>query len=152
MNILLFAVRVMKQPEFGRPGFRKRHIKAPVSLTGTNSPPGAEQGKNMLDLTTSQLRCLLTVMDLSASGNARPSVHRLLEGLVRRGLIEKEPYGAVEMSEKGRAAADKLTEMEKACAVRMAGEFGLGACEAEKAALLLICGLDEESVVRVAGK
>ena len=119
----------------------------------------------MLDLTTSQLRCLLIVRELSASGNAvaskeiavqmrvsRPSVHRLLEGLVRRGLIEKEPYGAVEMSEKGRAAADKLTEMEKACAERMAGEFGLGACEAEKAALLLICGLDEESVVRVAGK
>ena len=59
----------------------------------------------MLDLTTSQLKCLLTVMELSSTGNAvaskeiavqmrvsRPSVHRLLEGLARRGLIDKEPY------------------------------------------------------------
>lgn len=119
----------------------------------------------MLDLTTSQLRCLLTVMELSASGNAvaskeiavqmrvsRPSVHRLLEGLARRGLIDKEPYGAVEMSEKGRAEAERLREAEKACAERMAAQFGLNASEAEKAAMLLVCGLEDESVARVAGK
>ncbi len=119
----------------------------------------------MLDLTTSQLRCLLTVMDLSPSGNAvaskeiavqmrvsRPSVHRLLEGLARRGLIDKEPYGAVEMSEKGRAEAAELTELKKACAEKMAACFGLGASEAEKAALVLICELDGESVGRIAGK
>ncbi len=119
----------------------------------------------MLDLTTSQLRCLMTVKELSQSGNAvaskeiavqmhvsRPSVHRLLEGLARRGLIDKEPYGAVEMSEKGREEAAKLTELTKACAERMAGLFGLGASEAEKAALILVCDLDEESVERIAGK
>ena len=119
----------------------------------------------MLDLTTSQLRCLLTVMDLSPSGNAvaskeiavqmrvsRPSVHRLLEGLVRRGLIDKEPYGAVEMNEKGRGEAEKLRSLEKACADRMAEQFCLSAAEAEKAALVLVCELAEESVARIAGK
>ncbi|MBR4502678.1 MAG: MarR family transcriptional regulator [Clostridia bacterium] len=119
----------------------------------------------MLDLTTSQLRCLMTVKELSSSGNAvaskeiavqmhvsRPSVHRLLEGLARRGLIDKEPYGAVEMSEKGREEAFKLKELEKACAENMARQFGLGASEAEKAALILVCELDEESVRRIAGK
>ncbi|MBR6707508.1 MAG: MarR family transcriptional regulator [Clostridia bacterium] len=119
----------------------------------------------MLDLTTSQLRCLLTVMDLSSPGNSvaskeiavqmrvsRPSVHRLLEGLARRGLIDKEPYGAVEMSEKGRREGEKLMSLEKACAERMAGQFGLSASEAEKAALVLICELDEESIALIAGK
>ena len=119
----------------------------------------------MLDLTTSQLRCLLTVMDLSSSGNAvaskeiavqmrvsRPSVHRLLEGLACHGLVDKEPYGAVELSEKGRGEAKKLGELKKACAERMGGQFGLSASEAEKAALILICGLDDESVARIAGK
>ena len=119
----------------------------------------------MLDLTTSQLKCLLTVMELSSTGNAvaskeiavqmrvsRPSVHRLLEGLARRGLIDKEPYGAVEMSEKGRAEAVKLKDLGKACAENMAGQFGLCASEAEKAAVILICGMDEESVIRIAGK
>ena len=137
----------------------------PRSSESGPSPPGAEQGKNMLDLTTSQLRCLLTVMDLSASGNAvaskeiavqmrvsRPSVHRLLEGLAGRGLVDKEPYGAVELSEKGREEAKRLRELEKACAERMAGQFGLGASEAEKAALILICGLDGKSVCLIAGK
>ncbi len=118
----------------------------------------------MPELTTSQFKCLLTVLELSAPGAevaskeiavqmrlSRPSVHRLLEGLVRRGLISKEPYGAVGLSEEGRRTAERLRELEKACAGRLAGEFGLSVSEADKGAILLICGLNEESIIRVAG-
>ncbi len=118
----------------------------------------------MLNLTNSQLRCLLTILDLSVPGGevaskeiavqmrlSRPSVHRLLEGLIRHGLVSKEPYGAVELSAGGRRAAERLRELEKACSLRLGDAFGLSGSEAVRAADHLICALDEEAVRKIAG-
>ena len=69
-------------------------------------------------MSSSLIRCLLAVYALSESfeviaskdvahllGVKRPTIHRSLEVLQEKGLIQKELYGDVHLTEAGRARA-----------------------------------------------
>ena len=79
----------------------------------------AEERRSLVSV--SLIRCLLAVLALSETCDAvaskdvarllgvkRPTIHRTLQLLVEKGLIEKELYGDVFLTEKGRAAAHAL--------------------------------------------
>ena len=72
-------------------------------------------------MSVSLIRCLLAVLALSETCDAvaskdvahllgvkRPTIHRSLQLLVEKGMIEKELYGDVFLTEKGRAMARTL--------------------------------------------
>ena len=107
-------------------------------------------------MTCSQLNCLLEMKRLSermpevASVRltkslhlSKPSVHRLLEGLVNLGLIEKEYYGAACLTEKGAKLADTMLAKLEKLAARL-GEDIVRPESSRSAALLLLSGLDED--------
>ena len=109
-------------------------------------------------MTSSQLRCLLACQELCGAGESiaskeiavhmrlsRPSVHRLLEALVREELIEKEPYGTVSVPERGRLVASRVRQKYDRMlkAVRNIPEFS--GTEAEEGAFLLVSCLDFDS-------
>lgn len=115
-----------------------------------------------MKLTVTQLRCLLAVYALSsmreevASKNvaklldvSRPAVHNMLDMLLRIGLLEKQPYGAARLTPDGVALARTLEERREKLALLFSRRFGLPMDEAAAAALLLMCGLQEESLARL---
>ncbi len=117
----------------------------------------------MLDLTNSQLKCLLTVLELSRPGSdvaskeiavqmrlSRPSVHRLLEGLIARDLVLKEPYGSVALSDRGREEALKIQRLRREGARALMGRFAMDAEEADRAMLLLLSGMAQETAEKIA--
>ncbi len=119
----------------------------------------------MLDLTLSQLRCLLTVYELEGKTPgvaskeiavqlrlSRPSVHRLLEGLIGRGLVLKEPYGGVYLAEKGRETAAEMECLREKGGRALRECFGMAAEEADRVLLLLLSGMEKETVQRIAGR
>ena len=74
-------------------------------------------------MSVSLIRCLLAVLALSETCDAvaskdvarllgvkRPTIHRTLQLLVEKGLIEKELYGDVFLTEKGRAVGEQIAE------------------------------------------
>lgn len=86
-------------------------------------------------MSVSLIRCLLAVLALSELRDAvaskdvaqllgvkRPTIHRTLQLLVEKGLIEKELYGDVFLTEKGPGRG--------ACAGDPAGRSGLALCPA----------------------
>ena len=118
----------------------------------------------MLNLSHSQLRCLLAVYELGQGNDSiaskeiavqmrvsRPSVHRLLEGLIGRGLVRKEPYGDVFLSEKGLEAARELEDLRKRGGQAFRRCFAMGAEEADRAILYLLSGVDRETAGKIAG-
>ena len=111
-------------------------------------------------MTSSQIRCLLAVRELTSSrassvaskdiaeriGVSRPSVHRLLDGLDKAGLVQKIHYGPVLMTEKGITEADRLLERCQRLAGSLTGSFSLSDEESLNAAILLMSGLHEDSL------
>lgn len=107
-------------------------------------------------MTSAQLHCLIELKRLSektpdvasvrltkALGISKPSVHRLLEVLRARGLVEKEYYGEAHLTQAGSDLADKMLERIKS----LAGKLAEGIVKPEdafEAAMVLLCGLDEE--------
>ena len=117
----------------------------------------------MLNLSHSQLRCLLTVYELEGENDpiaskeiavqmhvSRPSVHRLLEGLISRGLIRKEPYGDVFLSEKGREAARELSVLRTRGGRAFRRCFAMEREEADRAVLCLLSGVDRDTAEKIA--
>ncbi len=107
----------------------------------------------------SLIRCLLAVLALSDAygtvlsknvarllGIKRPTVHHALEALQEKGLIRKELYGDVRLTEEGRALAVELETQRDELSVLFCKSFSLSPEEGVKAALLLISELNEESV------
>lgn len=110
-------------------------------------------------LSLSQTRCLLAVYSLSeiyerASsksvckllGISKPSVHNALVALEEKGLIEKKPYGASTLTEEGEQIARELDARRARLTVTFSKEFGLSMDQSDLAALLLLSGLNEESL------
>lgn len=110
-------------------------------------------------MTAAQIRCLLALRALNqlsekvASkdiarliGISRPSVHRLLEALSDNGMIAKEPYGTVELTEQGAQTAQLLEARKDRLTLIFARHFGLPMDEGACAAILLMSGLREDSL------
>ena len=110
-------------------------------------------------MTDAQIRCLLAILSLTRCdapiaskdvshllGVSRPSVHRMLDILGREGLTEKRPYGAVHLTEKGLALAERLEARRDALLVLFSRRFSLSPAQSGVAATLLISGLEEESI------
>ena len=110
-------------------------------------------------MTAAQIRCLLALRALNqlsekvASkdiarliGISRPSVHRLLEALAAEGMISKEPYGTVELTELGQETAKTLEARKERLTLIFARVFGLPMDEGAAGAILLMSGLKEESL------
>ena len=107
----------------------------------------------------SLIRCLLAVLALSDAygtvlsknvarllGIKRPTVHHALEALQEKGLIRKELYGDVRLTEEGRALAVELETQRDELSVLFCKSFSLSPEEGVKAALLLISELNDESI------
>ncbi len=115
-------------------------------------------------MSVSLIRCLLAVLALSEACDAvaskdvarllgvkRPTIHRTLQLLVEKGLIEKELYGDVFLTEKGRAAAHALETRRDDLALLFARQLGLSPEESLKAAFALMSELNDESLERLKG-
>lgn len=110
-------------------------------------------------LSPSQARCLLAVHSLSevyerASsksvckllGISKPSVHNALAALESKGLIEKKPYGAATLTEQGESLAHELDARRAKLTLFFSKTFGLSMDQSDLAAMLLLSGLNEESL------
>lgn len=113
-------------------------------------------------LSLSQARCLLAVHSLcDVSGRAsskgvckllgisKPSVHNALIALEEKGLIIKRHYGASVLTEKGAETARELDSRRTCLLMMFFNRFGLSPDQADLAAMLLICGLNEESLEKL---
>lgn len=110
-------------------------------------------------LSPSQARCLLAVHSLSeiyerASskgvckllGISKPSVHNALAALESKGLIEKKPYAAATLTEQGERIAHELDARRAKLTLFFSKTFGLSMDQSDQAAMLLLSGLNEESL------
>ena len=113
-------------------------------------------------LSLSQARCLLAVYTLSevygrASsksvckllGISKPSVHNALVALEDKGFIVKQHYGASVLTQTGEEIARELDERRTGLMMLFNRQFSLSPDQADLAAMLLICGLNEESLEKL---
>ena len=116
-------------------------------------------------MSSSLIRCLLAVYALSESfeviaskdvahllGVKRPTIHRSLEVLQEKGLIQKELYGDVHLTDAGRALAQELETCRDDLTIHLTDAFGLSPEESVKAATVLMSELTPESLDKIAGK
>ena len=116
-------------------------------------------------MSPSLIRCLLAVLALSDAyekifskdvarllGVKRPTVHRSLTVLQEKNLITKELYGDVNLTDAGRALAQKLETRRDDLTIHLTDAFGLSPEESVKAATVLMSELTPESLDKIAGK
>ena len=110
-------------------------------------------------MTTSQIRCLLAVLALSEAyehiesknvahliGVKKPTVHHTLALLQQQGLIDKELYGDVQLTQEGLNLAHTLETQRDDISLLFSRQFELSPDESAKAALALMSELTEESL------
>ena len=85
-------------------------------------------------------------------GVRKPTIHNTLLALQERGLIDKERYGDVHLTDEGLAAARRLERQRDDLALLFARELGLESEEAVRAAILMISELSEDSVERMCAR
>ena len=114
-------------------------------------------------MSPSLIRCLLAVLALSEAydsvlskdvarllGIKRPTVHRSLAVLQEKGLIHKETYGDIHLTELGRETAQRMERHRDDLTLLFSRDFGLAPEESVSAALVLVSELSEESLNRLA--
>ena len=110
-------------------------------------------------MSISLIRCLLAVLALSESfdivaskdvahllGVKRPTIHRSLEMLQQKGMIHKEPYGDIHLTDAGREQAQRMERQRDDLALLFAKRYGLPAEESVRAAFALMSTLSQESL------
>ena len=113
-------------------------------------------------LTANQIRCLLAILALTrmeeevASKNVakllgvtKPSVHKALEILVNKGLLEKAHYGTAKLTTAGMELAERLEERQERLVLLFSQSFGLTMDESSLAASLLMSELSETSLAKM---
>lgn len=113
-------------------------------------------------MSPSLIRCLLAVLALSQAyetvaskdvarllGVKRPTVHRSLEMLQEKGVLDKVPYGDIRLTETGRALAIEMESRRDDLTLLFSRKFGLTPEESVRAALTLMGELKEESLARL---
>lgn len=109
-----------------------------------------------MEMTISHVRYLLAIDKLLRTGEelssselaralrvSKPAVNRMLRVLIKKAVVQKEPYGKIELTERGRVLAREYET--RICMVyeALAGEIPLTEQEAEKAACAVAVGLPE---------
>ena len=115
-----------------------------------------------MKLTVTQLRCLLAVYALSGMREevasksvaklldvSKPTVHNMLDMLLRIGLLEKQPYGAARLTPDGLALAQRLEARKEKLVLGFSRRLRLPMDEAASAALLLMSGLTDQSLAQL---
>lgn len=113
-------------------------------------------------MSSSLIRCLLAVYALSENfeviaskdvahllGVKRPTIHRSLEVLQEKGLIQKELYGDVHLTEAGRERARQLEAQRDEISLLFSRQFALPPEEGVRAAFALMSELSEESLKKL---
>lgn len=116
-----------------------------------------------MKLTASQIRFLLAMLSLTRMGEevaskniakllgvTRPSVHGMIDQMIKRGLMEKPHYGAARLTQEGTRLAQALEEQQDRLTMLFARRLGLPVDEAGTAATALMSELREESLARLA--
>lgn len=114
-------------------------------------------------MSPSLIRCLLAVLALSEAydsvlskdvarllGIKRPTVHRSLAVLQEKGLIHKETYGDIHLTELGCETAQRMERHRDDLTLLFSRDYGLAPEESVAAALVLISELSDESLNRLA--
>ena len=107
--------------------------------------------------TVSQLRCLLTAVELDQTcgkvtssaiakkmGISKPSVHRLVGAIQKKGYVSRESYQAVQLTDEGRQAAKALQLQADWIAGHLREGLQLDSSAAGTGALLLIAGMRDK--------
>ncbi len=110
-------------------------------------------------MSNSQLNCLIEMMRLSEQNQyvasvsvakrlhiSKPSAHRLLDGLKKMGYIEKNPYGAANLTEMGKQIAAAMHRKAQELSAKLSDSI-VSKEFAYQAALLLLANLDKDSFV-----
>lgn len=113
-------------------------------------------------LTANQIRCLLAILALTrmeeevASKNVakllgvtKPSVHKALEILINKGLLEKAHYGSARLTVQGAELAERMEERQEKLVLLFSQSMGLSMDESSLAATLLMSELKEDSLVKL---
>ncbi len=116
-------------------------------------------------MTASLIRCLLAVLALTENyervaskdvahllGVRKPTIHNTLLTLQERGLIDKERYGDVHLTDEGLETAHRLEHQRDDLALLFSRELGLEPEESVRAAILMISELSEESISRMCAR
>jgi DtxR family transcriptional regulator, Mn-dependent transcriptional regulator len=116
-------------------------------------------------MTASLIRCLLAVLALNENyervaskdvahllGVRKPTIHNTLLTLQERGLIDKERYGDVHLTDEGLDTAHRLERQRDDLALLFSRELGLEPEESVRAAILMISELSEESLARMCAR
>lgn len=110
-------------------------------------------------MTPSQIRCLLAVLALSEAYEhieskdvahllgIKATVHNALGVLQGKGLIEKERYGSVNLTDEGLSLARKLETRRDDLTLLFSGKLGLSPEEGARAAITLMGELSQESII-----
>ena len=113
-------------------------------------------------MSISLIRCLLAVLALSESfdvvaskdvaqllGVKRPTIHRSLEMLQQKGLIHKEPYGDILLTDAGREQAQRMERQRDDLSLLFSKRYGLPTEESVRAAFALMSALSADSLARL---
>lgn len=137
---------------------------ATIDTEGAATPETVRQPLNGLEdntmkLTQTQIRCLLAILALTRMeegvaskdvaklmGVSRPSVHKTLDILCREGVVEKEPYGDVCLTNAGRQVIEGIEADLEGLFILFSRKFGLAPDESNTAAVLLISEMKPESI------
>lgn len=134
-----------------------------VAAEAANQTILVSKGKGTIHMATqADLRYLLAILELSQMGSqvksvevagflgySRPSVARQLKGLLDKDFIEKEPYGSITLSVKGRKLAVDLHKKYLSLKSFFVIRLGVDMENACKDAMLCACGLTEQSLQKV---
>lgn len=117
-----------------------------------------------MELTTAQIRYLLTIRDLREErlalrsvdlsrrlGVSKPSAHRMLSQLEELGLLRKKPCGAVEITEQGEEAVRRCGVEHRRLTACLAGALSLPPETAGEAAPALMSHMDRETLRELHG-
>ncbi len=110
-------------------------------------------------LTANQIRCLLAVLALARMeedvaskdvakllGVSKPSVHKALDILVDKGLLEKKPYSTSRLTRTGYDLAVRLEARKERLFLLFSQTYGLSLDESSLAATVLLSSLKDESL------
>lgn len=116
-------------------------------------------------MSPSLIRCLLAVLALSEVyetilskdvayllGVKRPTVHRALEVLNEKGMIQKAPYGDISLTDAGAKLAQTMERTRDDLILLFSDSYGLSPAESAKAALVLMSELNEESLNKLVNR
>lgn len=82
-------------------------------------------------------------------GVTKPSVSKAMKSLKERGLIDKEPYGTVTLTDKGRNYADQMYTNHKLIANYLEHSLGLESDEAGKNACRMEHILTDQMIIAI---